>query len=205
MKKCSIDSCSLKYAQAGYCWRHYKQIYRYGKIFERTVYDSNEVMLRGTCAIICLYNQRGEKVAETTIDTEDAEKVMRHKWHLSNSGYATTKIGNKTVFLHSLICKKPQGFDVDHINRNKLDNRSSNLRIATRSQNLHNKKARSNNKSGFTGVSFRKERNHWRSRIAVNGKELLIGSFSNKEDAIKSRIDAEKRYLGEFANNHSDR
>ena len=74
---------------------------------------------------------------------------------------------------------------IDHINRNKLDNRRSNLRIATKSQNGLNREE-------SVGVSWRKERNKWRARITINGKEQFLGHFNNWEEAIQARKEANK-------------
>lgn len=102
--------------------------------------------------------------------------------------------GGRLIELHRWIMGEPNGEIVDHINGDTLDNRKSNLRITTNGSNIRKGKIRTNNKSGITGVRFRKERNRWVASIKVNYKKINLGSFKNKEDAIKARREAEKKY-----------
>jgi hypothetical protein len=85
---------------------------------------------------------------------------------------------------------------VDHINRNKSDNRISNLRLADFVQSSQNRSKKLNNTSGITGVSQRGSK--WRARIMVNGKEVSLGDYSSFEDAVEVRKVAELEYFGEF-------
>lgn len=87
----------------------------------------------------------------------------------------------------------------DHINGDGWDNRRSNLRVATRSQNNVNTKRRKDNTSGQKGVSFSKQTGKFLAYISSNGnKRIRLGLFDKLEDAIKARQDAEKLYHGEF-------
>ena len=88
---------------------------------------------------------------------------------------------------------------VDHIDRNRTNNKLSNLRWATDSENGQNASKRSDNTSGVSGVSFHKKANKWRARIRLNSGEKHLGYFVEIEDAIKVRKDAEALYFGEFA------
>ena len=88
---------------------------------------------------------------------------------------------------------------VDHINRDKTDNRIENLRAATKSQNGINSKMRRNNTSGHKGVSFCKVRNMWKASIKKDLKSITIGYFSDINTAAKARLDAEINYYGEFS------
>ena len=88
---------------------------------------------------------------------------------------------------------------VDHINRNKLDNRKCNLRISDKTGNNRNVGLQKNNKSGITGVRWDKQTNKWKAEITVNYKNIYLGIFDSKEDAIKRRLIAEKKYFGEYA------
>jgi hypothetical protein len=98
----------------------------------------------------------------------------------------------------------PKGFDVEHENENGEDNRWSNLRLATRTQNNWNRREpRKDNRSGQTGVSWKQDRRHkkgkWHARICADGKAILLGDFDDLNEAISVRREAEKRYFGEFA------
>ena len=88
---------------------------------------------------------------------------------------------------------------VDHRNRKKNDNRKENLRIATKQENNRNHKVRKDNESGVSGVVWMKPNNNWSAVIYINSKTKRCGSYSNIEDAIKARLQAEAKYFGEFA------
>lgn len=89
---------------------------------------------------------------------------------------------------------------LDHINGNKTDNRLSNLREATYSENSQNRsKAGSNNVSGFLGVSFHKVTNKFRSQIKLFGKTTYLGAFKTPEEAYEVYLKA-KRELHPFGN-----
>jgi len=86
------------------------------------------------------------KGAVAIVDEEDYEIVSQYKWHLSSTGYAVWR-GNidgnkKTVRMHRLITSAPDGLIVDHLNRNPLDNRKSNLRVCTQKENAKNRKSK---------------------------------------------------------------
>lgn len=93
---------------------------------------------------------------------------------------------------------------VDHIDNNRINNNVSNLRWCTYSQNAMNTSKRKQNKSGVVGVSVNRKGNKWYSKITVNGKIINLGTFTNIEDARLARIEAEKKYFGEFRNNIND-
>jgi hypothetical protein len=104
------------------------------------------------------------------------------------------------VSLHRIILNSPPNFLVDHKNGHTLDNRRENLRLATRSQNVHNKcKTQSETSSKFIGVSLEKRRGRWDVRIRHEGKQIWIGAFDNEIDAAKAYDEAAKKYHGEFA------
>lgn len=87
---------------------------------------------------------------------------------------------------------------IDHINGIKDDNRIENLRECNVFQNSMNRGVSRNNKSGYTGVHFDKERGKWRVSIKVNGKVINLGRYKEKDLAIRKRRDAECEYFGEF-------
>ena len=101
--------------------------------------------------------------------------------------------------MHRLLIKISKGFETDHINRNKLDNRKVNLRRVNRSQNSINISLRSNNVSGFKGVHWNKQRNKWRVKLNVNKKEIYLGLYVTQEEAALAYNQAAQKYFGEFA------
>lgn len=132
-------------------------------------------------------------------DKEDYNKIKDYYWSFTNNYFRCISINGVSV--HRMIMEASNRWDiVDHINQNTKDNRKSNLRICTQSNNLMNRGLQKNNISGFVGVAFNKRRKRWRSRIKINGKEIHLGWFAEKEDAISARDVAEKKYFGEYAN-----
>lgn len=93
----------------------------------------------------------------------------------------------------------PEGH-IDHINGDPSDNRIVNLRVVSPTQNMRNQKRSAANKSGTTGVHWLKSREKWVADIGVNRKNLRIGYFDEKQDAIKARKEAERFY--NFHPNH---
>lgn len=85
---------------------------------------------------------------------------------------------------------------IDHINRNRSDNRISNLREATNKQNGQNKSKRSDNTSGHPGVYWLKQSSKWRACIMHNYKLTHLGYFADREEAIAARKAGELRYWG---------
>lgn len=132
------------------------------------------------------------------IDAEDYIKVKDHCWcEVASNGVTklVSRFGKRILSLHQFL-----GFGYyDHIDRNELNNRHHNLRQCTYSQNSMNRGLQSNNTSGITGVTWDKRQLKWKAQIKVNRKQINIGFFSNKEDAIRARLEAESRYFGEFA------
>lgn len=129
------------------------------------------------------------------VDDKDYFELRNTRWHLSKGGYARCSSNGKKIYMHHHINKTPRGFHTDHINRNKLDNRKSNLRTVTCSQNLHNSKIQRNDNSGYRGVYWYERYKKWEVYINVRGKRIYLKRFSSLRDAIKARKLAEKKYL----------
>lgn len=215
MKQCSI--CGRKtnrtYCLLGYkdvCSKHMHQIYKYGKPLDnnpRSTSDLNDYTTDGEKATFSLYNQKNEKNGEFIIDFEDLEKVKYHKWRLS-SGHVVTGLpakGTQRDLSHIILGISKEQIEeerivVDHINGNALDNRKSNLRICSQSENVLNKSFMSNNTSGFIGVSYRKDRNRYDPEIRIQSQRCHLGYCKTLEEAVYKRLCAEKIIFKEFAN-----
>ena len=98
--------------------------------------------------------------------------------------------------MHNVIAGAPQ---VDHVNGDGLDNRRANLRPASTAQNARNRSRPSTNRSGFKGVSWVRDRGHWRAGIKVDGRSLNLGSFADPVEAAKAYDEAARRLHGKFA------
>ena len=139
--------------------------------------------------------------SEFYFNLEDYDLIKDYCWgeYILSTGYHALQARDvktgKTIRMHYLFgCK---GWD--HIDRNPLNNRRNNLRCATIKDNSKNKKLYKNNTSGITGVTWESDRSKWKAFIKIDGKESRLGNFINKEDAIKTRLEAEVKYFGEFA------
>lgn len=140
------------------------------------------------------------------IDDEDEWVLAGRKWVASFSGrkwYVVRGKGKTREYLHRLIVGAGKGVVVDHIDGDTMNNTRSNLRICSKQQNSWNSKKRESF-SGFKGVAQHKDR--WTARLTINGKNLYLGLFDNKQDAAISYNEAAKRHFGAFArlNNVSD-
>jgi len=100
--------------------------------------------------------------------------------------------------MHRQLIQPPDGYVIDHINGEGLDNRRANLRFATVAQNAWNSKKR-NPRSGYKGVCFDKQKHLWRAAIVCHRKRIHLGYFKNKIHAARAYDFAAKKYHKEFA------
>lgn len=139
---------------------------------------------------------------EAIVDEDDYERLTTMAWQY-NSGYAQRRqwINGKRVGvkMHRMAINAPPGVHVDHINGNKLDNRKSNLRLASRAENNRNATKRYNNRSGYKGVNYHPPSKKWQARITVNKKTKSLGLFLTAEDAALAYNNAALKFFGEFA------
>lgn len=152
------------------------------------------------------YTKKGE---EFYFDLEDYDKIKDYCWHITNNGYvaSTDRYNNfKYVRFHRLVMDNPdKSYDIDHIHgeSSRNDNRKSNLRIVTRSQNEMNVGICKNNTSSVTGVNYHKLTGKWIARIGINNNRIQLGLFDNFDDAVKARKQAEEKYFGEYSYDNS--
>lgn len=143
---------------------------------------------------------------EFYFDLEDYDKIKDYCWQKDDSGYIRTSINHKTVGMHRIVMglsDKRSHVDHKHGKQTRNDNRKSNLRIATCSQNQMNRGLQSNNTSGVTGVIFNKKSNKWEAYITANKKRICLGSFIDFDNAVNARKLAEETYFGEWSYDNS--
>ena len=150
----------------------------------------NEYKIVGKNAFVTLSNTKSVMIC----DLEDWEKWKEYCWiENTSNGYAETTINGKKQKYHYHLLENKNGYIRDHINRNKLDNRSLNLRYATKHANSLNTNISKANKSGVKGVRKMKD-GRWHAYIFFKRKSIHLGIFEQKEEAVKARNLAEQKY-----------
>lgn len=130
------------------------------------------------------------------IDDEDYERVMKYRiYAIQGTSTVYGLVSQIRIYLHNFINPPPEGFTVDHIDRNGLNCQKENLRFATKSQQVINRK--SNNKSGYRGIYL--FRNKWRAMIQYQNARHYGGSYKNEIDAAKAYDELAKKLHGDFA------
>ena len=168
------------------CTRNYKGI-------ERTI-NNNEVVFYDDYVEIKLCNDKS-----TFVDIDMYETIKDDHWTFSSDGYAVSSSGRfKFKRLHRVIigCEDDKSIIVDHIDRDKLNNRRSNLRTVTDHENGINQSKRKDNKSGIIGVCWWDRDQNWLAQIKYNYKRYFLGYYNNFDDAVKARLRAELKYFG---------
>lgn len=165
------------------CPKHRSQLWRHGTLEnKRTIYTKNDIRVDGEIAYIDLYNAESCKIAEAIIDAEDVSRCSNIKWYRRVCGngkhYAMGTINGQKVFLHRFLLNYEGTEDVDHINRNSLDNRKENLRICSHSANIRNQDS-----VGYTITPGGK----YVPRICINYKDIYIGTYDTAEEALEAR------------------
>lgn len=148
------------------------------------------------------------------VDLEDYSLALQHRWHVlehdpvapgrrahgpyaayvaHSGGRGGTRI---TVYMHQLITGSRF---IDHIDGDPLNNRRSNLRPATKSQNGANARKNPGKTSRYKGVFWGRERSGWQAKITVERQQVCLGRFANEEDAALAYDLAAREAFGEFA------
>ena len=138
-----------------------------------------------------------------SVDGSVTHKKKGSRWDgakvgtLHHTGYLVHTMNGKQYGLHRLVFLFFHGYlppAIDHYNQDKSDNSLSNLVPSSATHNGMNRRLNKNNKSGVVGVLFDKRRCKWKAQIKVSGKQISIGYFSDKLDAIDARKGAEMKY-----------
>ncbi len=154
------------------------------------------------------------KKTEVIIDQEDRSWFDQYTWTASDNGCGTVYVHRRTrkheggkprkIYLHRALIRAGSGQIVDHINRNSLDNRKANLRIASSAvNNINRGKNRTwrgrPTSSGYKGVSWSNKRKKWHSYIWFDNKRMHLGYFTEDKDAARAYDAMVYELHGEYA------
>ena len=129
----------------------------------------------------------------------------RRAGYVAKHGYRIICIDYVDYFEHNLIWFlaygqwPPSGVEVDHINRIRKENQLRNLRLGSRSLNNANMRLRRDNKAGYRGVHFNKEKNKFCAQVTKDGKTKSLGYFTTAEEAARAAAKVRQELFGEFA------
>jgi hypothetical protein len=184
-RTCDIPGCGRKHCANGLCRMHNLRRYRSGdeKLLLSVGYKSaprqgKTVVVEGVeCWAIPTTKGR-----EFIVDVCDKPIVEGYRWHDSH-GYAVRMEGGKTIWVQNEIMPPSPGMEIDHKNRNRLDNRRCNLREATHQDNTFNNSIRQNKTSKYRGVCWNKRKQRWMATIRDERKNFCIGYFKDEQVA----------------------
>lgn len=165
--------------------------------------------------------KEAQKVFRYNPETGSFKRVLRKSWKgnyypcdftptsVTDYGYLQVSFNSKPHLVHRIIYAMmtnsdiPEGFDIDHVDGDRLNNKWNNLRLVTRSENLKNMGVKSTNTSGHHGVSKRRDTGKYHAYINSDGKRTHLGNFTELDDAVAARKAAEK--VHGFHKNHGGR
>lgn len=123
------------------------------------------------------------------VDDEDYDEISKYKWRTQGDSYAARdewEFGvRKQIYMHREVMEAKDKEVVDHINHNTLDNRRENLRVCAQVLNMANARIRSDNTSGYKGVTWYKRDKKWKAQLQYKGKNINLGTFESRHDAAK--------------------
>lgn len=147
----------------------------------------------------------------TVVDKQDKD-LDQYKWRMGGSvdrPYAVREVSvngeRHTEHLHRVILERILGRPllkkelVDHVNGLGTDNRRSNLRLCSQHENMRNTAIRSDNTSGYKGVSWNREKKKWNAYVNTFGKRYRLGYFSTLQEAVQARRAKAQELHGSFA------
>lgn len=124
----------------------------------------------------------------TLVDDDVFALIGHYKWYLHRGGYCYRNFWNREtkkyyiVYLHRFVMNAKHGEEIDHIDRNKLNNRRCNLRFSNRYEQMRNAKYKVG-VSGYTGVTWHTQNGYWTAKIRIHGKRIHLGCFKDPKNA----------------------
>ena len=183
-KEESHSVCYCSKANKVLCTKHRHQFETYGMFLCSTRFEENIFKMHDMYAEIELRSRKGKIVGYAKIDIEDVDKCKPYRWYLNSNGYIKGTINGKDISLHRFILNYYGPKDIDHINRNRADNRKCNLRIVTRSENMCNKQTQTN--TGHKNIRLTSS-NTYLVQIKRDRKWLHSKRYNSLAEAIAAR------------------
>lgn len=188
----------------GGCLQHPATPNRNGSYEDHVMADKalRKIRIEGNIAFVTL-----TKGYTAVIDAADAPLVGAWNWcamvknhtvYARRPGAMDANGNRQTIMMHRVIMNPHDDLQIDHRDGNGLNNRRTNMRVSTNSQNQHNQRTRDDNTSGFKCVNWHKHTGKWQARIMLNGKRHHLGVHATPEAAHKAYCDASTRMHGEF-------
>ena len=224
-KPCCCDICgvsslekpvifSRKYNKL-LCGKHKWELDKYGEIKNPTPYnrfDKNRYRIEDDVVYMDIYDKFQNKIAEAIFDKKYLNDITERKWRLCYkrkkqypyvSTKATPEEGTAHTPMHRFVAKLSglniNGFEIDHINGNTLDNRLCNLRLATRHEQVSNIAPKKMNKYGIRGISYDKRYNKYVIDFGIDGERYYFKPTKALEEAVYTRYIAEKYFFDDAA------
>lgn len=145
-----------------------------------------------------LRNRQGDIVGFAAVDLADVHRVAELRWFHDATGYAASGSGSsKKTYLHRFVmgCPPGDGWEVDHLNGDKLDRRQANLRKVTRGQNKQNLVAYRGSKSQYRGVCWNESKQAWEASVRLGGKRVFFKRFKDEDEAGAAAAGARARLM----------
>lgn len=155
---------------------------KHGKI-SVTKYDKRFFIDKGDYLLVPLGAEAKQGFAKVDKEFKHLEE---YKWSINNSGYPQSNTGSGQMLIHQMVMGKRDGFVIDHISRDKLDNRKANLQFVAHYMNLHNRPKQTNNVTGYKNVV--RFGTGYRADISVKGKRHFTNRRKTPFEAYKDAV-----------------
>jgi hypothetical protein len=157
--------------------------------------DKYEQALAGKLGVpvseVHMYTRRGKRLLEYVVDDVFVSEVAAHRWYDNGTGYARRSVGRRHQYMHHFVWslagrRVPPGMEIDHVNRNRADNRLENLRVTTRRGNLANRTS--------SHVRKRGDMRRWQARVTIEGG-LVERLFDSEVEARAWVAESKAAYI----------